>query len=80
MGQEKGQNQWKSHKFLNFDDMSWYIRGQAFTLHHWIVCDPNTNNKQDTQFRRMWETPLKPTYRLNPVIYRSETQQLKVVK
>jgi len=35
--------------------------------------------KQNIQFRRMWETPLKQTCRLNAVIYRSETE-LKVAK
>jgi len=41
MGQEKGLKQCKSHKLLNFDDMIY--KRAACTLHHWIVCDINSN-------------------------------------
>ena len=38
MRQENGLNQRKSHEFLNFDDIIGYTREQAYTVHHWILC------------------------------------------
>jgi len=47
MGQEKGRNQWKSHKFLNFDDMIHTRAGMYFAS----LDSMWSKYKQDIKFR-----------------------------
>ena len=66
--------------FIYSNVCSWlvYLVGwlfMALLLVGWVIW----NNKplsyeRDVQFWRIWETPLKQTYRLNAVIYSSETE------
>jgi len=67
MGQEKGQNQWKTHEFLNFDVMMHKREGVYL-----VSLNSMSMFQIQIYFRRMWETPQKQTYRLNAVSYSSE--------
>jgi len=64
-----------THKFLNFDDMM----HKKESLYLATLNSMWYKYTQDLQFLRMWDIPLKQTYKVNVVIYSSETE-LKIVK